>query len=273
MIIVDDGSADETEEVVREYALKDERIKYFKNPGKGGAAARNFGVSKAKGEYIAFLDDDDISLPHRFESQLKAARENDKKFIVSGYEVRERKTDRLKAIIKLDLKGQGAGFRSRWLIEKELLNKVRGFDEDFPSMQDIELSYRLAMIETFAMHNDVVSVLYSTDNSVSLNKNNAAKGKILLLERLGLLMLPEEAAWWYFETGLTLYALDDRDNALKHIKKAALLTKGAIYYTGYFYALLMFHFTGIFKILNQRVLKLINNLGFPVIVEHPIINS
>lgn len=273
MIIVDDGSVDDTENVVLEYVKKDKRIKYFKNPGKGGASARNFGLNKAGGDYIAFLDDDDVSLPHRFESQLKAAEKNVSRFIVSGYEVRDRKTNSIKAKVKLDQKGQGAGFPSRWLIKKELLEKVKGFDEDFPSMQDIELSYRLAMIETFAMHNDIVTVLYNTDNSVSLNKDNASKGKVLLLERLGSRMYPEEAAWWYFETGLALYALNDRYDALKYIKKAAHLSKRAIYYMGYFYALIMFQFNGIFKTLNQKILQIINNFGFPAIVEHPIINS
>ncbi|MCB0543765.1 MAG: glycosyltransferase family 2 protein, partial [Saprospiraceae bacterium] len=72
LIIVDDQSADNTAEVAKAYAEKDPRIRYFLNPQKGVSSARNYGIEMAKGQYIAFLDDDDISLPHRFGSQLKA---------------------------------------------------------------------------------------------------------------------------------------------------------------------------------------------------------
>ena len=56
-IIVNDGSTDKTEEIVKSY--KDKRIKYFKNKNQGIGKTRNFGISKAKGKYIMFLDSDD----------------------------------------------------------------------------------------------------------------------------------------------------------------------------------------------------------------------
>ena len=59
LIIVDNYSNDNTEEVIKSY--KDERIKYFKNRNNGIIAVnRNYGISKAQGEYIAFCDDDDL---------------------------------------------------------------------------------------------------------------------------------------------------------------------------------------------------------------------
>ena len=207
LIIVDDGSTDNTENIVQSYLSKDNRIKYYKNPGKGGASARNFGISQANGVYIAFLDDDDVSLSHRFESQLHAAIKSGCRFIVSGYEIRDRKTDTVREAVKLELRGMGAGFPSRWLIKKELLERVNGFDEDFPSMQDIELSYRLAEHEVFALHDDIVSILYHTDNSVSKNKVNAIRGKVLLMERLGPTMQPQEDASWVQAVPLIVLSL------------------------------------------------------------------
>lgn len=56
-IIVNDGSTDATEEIVKGY--KDKRIKYFKNKNQGIGKTRNFGIEKAKGKYIMFLDSDD----------------------------------------------------------------------------------------------------------------------------------------------------------------------------------------------------------------------
>lgn len=75
LIIVDDHSdaEDKTEAVVKSFA--DERIFYIKLDdkfGRGIAAARNFGVMLAKGEYIAVLDSDDINYPNRFELSIEA---------------------------------------------------------------------------------------------------------------------------------------------------------------------------------------------------------
>lgn len=61
LIIVSDGSTDETEDVVRSY--REPRIQFFKKENGGQASARNLGMSKAKGKYIALCDDDDRFYP------------------------------------------------------------------------------------------------------------------------------------------------------------------------------------------------------------------
>jgi glycosyltransferase involved in cell wall biosynthesis len=65
LIIIDDGSTDNTEELVKELSvnIKNE-IKYLKQENKGPAVARNTGIKKAKGDYVAFFDSDDLWLPH-----------------------------------------------------------------------------------------------------------------------------------------------------------------------------------------------------------------
>ena len=62
VVVVDDGSTDNTEELIKSY---DEKIRYYKQENKGIAAARTAGCQMAKGEYIAFQDDDDLMLPER----------------------------------------------------------------------------------------------------------------------------------------------------------------------------------------------------------------
>ena len=80
LIIVDDNPIEsearkKTEEVIKKYS--DSRLRYIKNPmNLGGAAARNRGIDEAKGEYIAFLDDDDMYLPDRLEVQYKQMVDN-----------------------------------------------------------------------------------------------------------------------------------------------------------------------------------------------------
>lgn len=70
LIIIDDASTDNSWQILREYASLDERIRLFRNQDNMGlAAALNRGLKVAKGEYIARMDQDDISLPERFATQ------------------------------------------------------------------------------------------------------------------------------------------------------------------------------------------------------------
>ncbi|MFN7119866.1 MAG: glycosyltransferase family 2 protein [Saprospiraceae bacterium] len=271
LIVVDDGSTDHTEALVKQYAQQDSRIRYFQNPKKGGSSARNYGIRMAQGRYIAFLDDDDVHLPHRFISQLKAIHHSGKGFIVSGYQMRDRATNKLISEHKLELKAAAAGFPSRWLLRKDLLESVNGFDEDFPSMQEIELSYKLAEHEIYALHNDVVAILYLTSGSVSRSKENAIRGRILLLERNESRMNPVEAAYWYYVIGMEYYKIGKKGDAILYLKKAAERDSRGIYHSALTFYRLANTLDTPFKRLNMKILSFLRDYRFPTIVEHPIV--
>ena len=85
LIIVDDCSTDNTDEVVKSF-LSDNRIKYIKNEKNSGAAvSRNRALREAKGKWIAFLDSDDLWLPVKLEKQIAFMKENDYHFSYTNY--------------------------------------------------------------------------------------------------------------------------------------------------------------------------------------------
>ena len=92
LLIVDDASTDNTDEVVAPYChpreggdLLSSKIHYFKNDHNRGAAySRNLALREAKGEWIAFLDSDDLWLPEKLEKQLKFMSDNGYKFSGTG---------------------------------------------------------------------------------------------------------------------------------------------------------------------------------------------
>lgn len=100
VIIVDDCSSDSTAEVVLSYASKDPRIKYKKlEVNSGAAVARNVAMSMATGQYIAFLDSDDVWLPDKLSTQIQFMQENDYKFTCTDYEQIDETGRRLGKII------------------------------------------------------------------------------------------------------------------------------------------------------------------------------
>ena len=71
MIVVDDGSTDNTKNIVNEYVKQDSRIKYIYQENASQAVARNTGIKYSNGEFIAFLDADDIWMPDKIERQIR----------------------------------------------------------------------------------------------------------------------------------------------------------------------------------------------------------
>lgn len=85
LIVIDDGSNDDTLKVIKKYAEQDSRVKVFKNEKNSGVSAtRNRGISIAEGEWIAFLDSDDIWTESKLEKQMKYAERVNAEFIFTG---------------------------------------------------------------------------------------------------------------------------------------------------------------------------------------------
>lgn len=110
LIIVDDCSIDNTEEIVRYYMESDSRIKYNKlDINSGASAARNKGIDLASGKYIAFLDSDDIWFSEKLSKQINFMEENNYNFTCTNYNKIDEKGKALNRTIQAKMKSDYNG--------------------------------------------------------------------------------------------------------------------------------------------------------------------
>lgn len=86
LILVDDGSADKSGEIIDAFAKEDARIKTIHTTNLKAAAARNTGTKIASGRYLTFLDADDLWVQEKLEKELAFLKENEASFVFTGYE-------------------------------------------------------------------------------------------------------------------------------------------------------------------------------------------
>ena len=93
-IIVDDGSTDDTRQVAERWVAQDQRVVYIHQQNKGLGGARNTGIDHAKGEFIAFLDADDLFYPDKIRLQLELLlSQPELGMVLGGYRFADVKTD------------------------------------------------------------------------------------------------------------------------------------------------------------------------------------
>lgn len=150
VIVVDDGSTDATQTTMR--ALKDARVRYLRqDTSRGGAAARNTGIRAARGEYIAFLDDDDEWEPHKLREQLKLLQRY--QVVLCGYYGEENGPGRrYQSHPTVDLNELRHGFLrgggTSALVGRADIIRETSFDESLPRCQDWDVCIRLAKRHT-----------------------------------------------------------------------------------------------------------------------------
>jgi glycosyltransferase involved in cell wall biosynthesis len=152
VLVIDDGSGEVYPDI--RGSGDPGKVKLFKRPHRGAAAARNFGGSKAKGKYIAFLDSDDLWQRRKLEKQINYLKQNpqykicytDEKWIRNGQHLNQ---------MKKHQKYNGRIFEkclplciiscSSILLEKSVFEELGGFDESLPVCEDYDLWLRMSL--------------------------------------------------------------------------------------------------------------------------------
>lgn len=151
IIVVDDNapntpSRKQTEVLMQRYD-NEPRVKYVKHPeNKNGAAARNTGIKVSKGEFIAFLDDDDMFLPGKLQKQkdyLDAHPEYDAVYCLAERNGKPYGQDRSEGnCIRRMLLLETCIYTPCQMFRREALLEIKGFDESFRRHQDYDLLLR-----------------------------------------------------------------------------------------------------------------------------------
>jgi glycosyltransferase involved in cell wall biosynthesis len=148
LIVVDDGSTDNTSDVLDSYGNV---IKVFSQKNKGVSAARNRGIAEASGKFIAFLDSDDLWLPQKLSVQIEFFNQTPDALICQTEEVWIRNGLRVNPR-KRHKKSSGMIFKpslelclvspSAVMIQRSLFDRVGKFDETLPACEDYDLWLR-----------------------------------------------------------------------------------------------------------------------------------
>lgn len=154
VIVVDDGSTDDTQDVLNQY----KNIPYMKvitTENRGVSAARNTAIKAASGDWIALLDSDDEWLTHKLETQVEFLKENEHLPLVHGEEIWIRNGKRVNQK-KIHQKHGGSIFQrclplclispSASLIRKDVLEELGNFDEEFEVCEDYDLWLKLTSL-------------------------------------------------------------------------------------------------------------------------------
>ena len=153
LIIVDDGSTDETAQIIKNYG---DRINYISQSNQGVAQARNTGLAAAQGKYIAFLDQDDFFYPNKLSRQVKLMEQNPRLGMIgSGWDIVNaqgeaidivRPWDESRELNIKDIIIWKPVFLGAMLFSHAWLKQTNGFDANLEQTPDVDLVLRLSAI-------------------------------------------------------------------------------------------------------------------------------
>ena len=185
VIIVNDGSTDGTAEIIEKLQSSDDRVISFYKPNGGVSSARNLGLEKATGEWVHFVDSDDLVDKTLYERVFISLQKNKTDIVFFGYETfgenkREKRLfekpfvsfseeEKFELILKgISKMGSGLNYVTHYIFNLSIAKKIR-FDERLKISEDILFCYQIYDIATSFTYIDEILYKYRESES-SLSK-------------------------------------------------------------------------------------------------------
>ena len=232
VIVIDDGSSDDTAQVAARFAGK---IKYIYQPNAGPAAARNSGVGEARGEWIAFLDADDYWLPGKLGLQKKLILKYPEAALFCGGRV-EKEGEAASSVqaesaatdilpLERFIKHNSVN-TSTVVMRKDVFMRLGGFDTSFSGPEDFDLWMRVAKERAVIYIDTPLSFYRSAPGSLSMDDRSFLPQALRLLDkafgRAGALSAyagrkPEATANQYVHASWMAFQRGSKNDALRHL--------------------------------------------------------
>jgi glycosyltransferase involved in cell wall biosynthesis len=207
LLLVDDGSTDDTLAVARRLAARDERVHVIATANGGPAAARNAALQIARGEFIALLDSDDVFCPQYLEKQIAVLTDNPAASIVTGNAVNRGggvhydgklywpQTSGLQRLTALDLISHENAVCILTVFRRRVYDTVGGFNPGFTGNEDYEFWLRAALAGFRIVRNHEPLAVYRRHiGSLSSDEPRMIRGVLKVLRHIDSLLdeLPDE---------------------------------------------------------------------------------
>ncbi len=190
IIIVDDGSKDSSYEVAKQY--ESDQTTVVKQVNKGASAARNHGITLAKGEFIQFLDADDFLHPQKIEHQINTLQHYSDLHLIGGTwqrfvkslsnlygEVAPKTQEEVQPFDKVTwLIDRPMMIPNTWLVSKKLISLAGLWDEEITLNDDGEFFYRVIAVSAGVVIDRKAATYYRSFNSASLSSRGGRKAML-----------------------------------------------------------------------------------------------
>ncbi len=230
MIVVNDGSNDETEKILKKFVKKDKRIKVISfSKNQGISRALNWALEFASGEMIARMDGDDIALPNRFKLQVEYLKKNLKVVAVGGQAEMINAKGEVFAEKRFPTDAKTLREMIMWVVPMQhpivmaraTAVKKYGYDERMSTSEDVDLFMKLLREGEFGNVDEVVYQYRKTDMSngyhdvkktfywtlwarlngiINFGYRPSFRGVILSLLELGIVFLPAKSVVALYES-------------------------------------------------------------------------
>ncbi|MBQ3704989.1 MAG: glycosyltransferase family 2 protein [Clostridia bacterium] len=188
VLVMDDGSTDNTPEMMAQ--AEDPRIQYVRLFHQGACAARNAGIRRARGKYIAFQDSDDIWNPVKLSTQMRVLEETGADVVFHAYQFHDRSTGYEGRYPEITVP---EGFvTTEQLLKKNLMStqmvfgktecfRKVSFNAKYPRFQDWDLAIRLSHVYKLYYAAEVMADVYMQEDSISAKPELALEALNLMI--------------------------------------------------------------------------------------------